>query len=100
MTYSIIGILAALILLIINRDVLWNLNGSGASRTRRCYRQFLVGVLIYYITDILWGLLERPPLQARGARGPVRDPGEPDRRINSNTEIAPKPFPDAPGHHE
>ena len=47
MTYSIIGILATLILLVINRDVLWNLNGSGASRTRRCYRQFLVGVLAY-----------------------------------------------------
>ena len=53
MMYSIIGILAAIILLIINRDVLWNLNGSSASRTRRCYRHFLMGVMAYYIVSFI-----------------------------------------------
>ena len=58
MTYSIIGILAAIILLIINRDILWN---SGETETRqvdRNYRYFLMGVMSYYVTDLLWGILE------------------------------------------
>ena len=58
MTYSIIGILAAIILLITNRDILWMTKGSAASRTRRLYRGFLLGVLAYYITDALWGILD------------------------------------------
>ena len=58
MTYSIIGILAAIILLIINRDVLRPHGGQAASATVRLYRQFLLGVLCYYITDALWGILE------------------------------------------
>ena len=58
MTYSIIGILAAIILLISNRDILWMTKGPAASRTRRLYRGFLLGVLAYYITDALWGILD------------------------------------------
>ena len=64
MTYSIIGILAAIILVIINRDVLWKLHGDGDTRTRRCYRQFLNGVMCYYITDALWGILDAHRLTA------------------------------------
>ena len=51
MTYSIIGILAAIVLVIINRDVLWD--RKGAEQTQRNYRYFLLGVLSYYITDML-----------------------------------------------
>ena len=53
MAYSIIRILATIILVIINRDVLWKLNGSDDTRTRRCYRHFLNGVVCYYVTDAL-----------------------------------------------
>lgn len=58
MTYSIIGILAAIILVIMNRDVLWGSDERNQSVTRRNYRNFLAGVLGYYITDLLWGILE------------------------------------------
>ena len=58
MTYSIIGILAAIILLITNRDILWMTKGSTASRTQRLYRGFLLSVLGSYITDALWGILD------------------------------------------
>ena len=58
MTYSIIGIIATIILLIINRDVLWVRKDQTVSETNRNYRLFLLGVLGYYITDLLWGILE------------------------------------------
>ena len=58
MTYSIIGILATILLLIGNHDVLRKQGGSEYSRTRLYYRRFLLGVLVYYITDMLWGLLD------------------------------------------
>ena len=32
--------------------------GSEYSRTRLYYRRFLLGVLVYYITDMLWGILD------------------------------------------
>ena len=56
MTYSIIGILASIILLINNRDILWR--DETLPETQRCYRRFLMGVMAYYITDLLWGILE------------------------------------------
>ena len=58
MTYSIIGILAAIILLIINRDVLWKADRAALTSTQKSYRRFLFGVMAYYITDMLWGILE------------------------------------------
>ena len=62
MTYSIIGILATILLLIGNRDVLRKQGESGYSRTRQYYRRFLFGVLVYYITDMLWGFLDEQRL--------------------------------------
>ena len=56
MTYSIIGILASLILLINNRDILWG--ARGLTPVQRNYRLFLMGVTAYYVTDLLWGILE------------------------------------------
>ncbi len=61
MTYSIIGILATLILLIINRDVIWS---REKKRSAEDYRYFLYGVLSYYVTDMLWGILEANHLTA------------------------------------
>ena len=64
MTYSIIGILAAIILVIINRDVLWKVDGAVLTTTQKSYRSFLFGVMAYYITDMLWGILEAHNLTA------------------------------------
>ena len=58
MMYSVIGILATIILLIINRDVLWRHAGREFTKTQRYYRSFLLCVLSYYITDALWGILD------------------------------------------
>ena len=58
MMYSIIGILASIILLIINKDVLLNSGERQFTPTQRYYRYFLLGVLSYYITDFLWGILD------------------------------------------
>ena len=54
MTYSIIGILASVILLITNQDLLRK--GRILTRAQHAYRSFLVGVMAYYITDLLWGI--------------------------------------------
>ena len=65
MTYSIIGILAAIILLISNRDILWSREKRRSlSATQKYYRYFLLGVLAYYVTDALWGILEARGLAA------------------------------------
>ena len=64
MTYSIIGILAAIILLITNRDVLWSREEKKFTLTQRSYRYFLMGVMGYYVTDALWGILESYRLTA------------------------------------
>lgn len=57
MTYSVIGLLAAIILIITNRDVFWPAKGVTFSKTQRLYRNFLLVVLGYYITDGMWGVL-------------------------------------------
>ena len=58
MTYSIIGILAIIVLIITNRDALWITGGAKATHIQRIYRGFLLAVMSYYITDALWGILE------------------------------------------
>ena len=58
MTYSVIGILAAAVLLISNRDLFWRLDGGELAPTQSSYRSFLLGVMCYYVTDALWGLLD------------------------------------------
>ncbi len=64
MYYSSIGLLAAIVLLIINRDVLLRRKGVEETEDRRFCRRFLVGVLVYYITDMLWGVLSALGLTA------------------------------------
>ena len=58
MTYSIIGILASILLLIINHDIMLNHGRDTLTKTQRSYRLFLMGVLVYLITDLLWGILD------------------------------------------
>ncbi|MBR4490525.1 hypothetical protein IKP13_07835, partial [bacterium] len=57
MTYSIIGILAAIILVITNRDVFLTQKDAIAG-TRHTYCWFLMAVLSYYVTDALWGVFD------------------------------------------
>ena len=57
MTYSVIGLLAAIILIITNRDVFWPAKGVAFSKNQRLYRNFLLVVLGFYITDGMWGVL-------------------------------------------
>ncbi len=64
MTYSIIGILAGIILVITNRDVLWLTGSPESAQILRKYRSFLFAVLVYYITDALWGILDAHRLTA------------------------------------
>ncbi len=64
MTYSIIGILATILLLITNRELLWRTGNKALTGTQRDYRGFLLGVLAYLVTDMLWGVLESHKLTA------------------------------------
>ncbi len=57
MNYSTIGILAIIILAIVNQDVLWKRH-EDAEPSLKAYRAFLFGVLTYYITDALWGIFD------------------------------------------
>lgn len=57
MYYSTIGMLAVLILLIENQDILLNNKGAFEKPAWKIYRRFLFAVLAYYITDVLWGAL-------------------------------------------
>lgn len=58
MYYSSIGLLAILILLIENQDVFFNLRGALEKPAWKVYRRFLYAVLLHYVMDVLWGLLE------------------------------------------
>ncbi|SEQ23371.1 CheY chemotaxis protein or a CheY-like REC (receiver) domain [Lachnospiraceae bacterium NE2001] len=62
MYYSTIGILAVLTLFIVNWDILRGFNVTYDKPAWNVYRRFLYAVLIYYITDILWGILESKKL--------------------------------------
>ena len=58
MNYSVMGLIALLILLIENQDILLNRARAFDRPAWRVYRQFLIAVLVYYIADILWGVVE------------------------------------------
>lgn len=57
MYYSLIGLLALLILLITNHDVLFR-KGIRQRPVLTIYRRFLLAVIAYYVTDILWGAFD------------------------------------------
>lgn len=63
MYYSAIGLLAALVLIIVNWDILHEKRAYDKPAWN-VYRKFLFAVTAYYITDILWGLLEYKKLKA------------------------------------
>ncbi len=58
MYYSAIGFLAFLILIIENQDIILNRNDAFSKHAWRVYRRFLFTVLVYYVTDAIWGIVE------------------------------------------
>ena len=58
MYYSVIGILAFLVLVIINYDVLLKKNRDAGSKVSKLYRALLFSILLYYVTDIIWGFFD------------------------------------------
>ena len=57
MSYSIIGIIAIVIHLIINRDMLWSNANYSFVPAQKEHRQYIFGMLFFCITDVLWGFL-------------------------------------------
>lgn len=58
MYYSAVGVLAIILLLIVNHDIFLNRSGDFRKPAWKVYRKFLYAVLIYYNADVLWGVLE------------------------------------------
>lgn len=48
-----------LVLVIINHDVLLHGKGTSLSGHQRVYRNFLFCIIAYYVSDIVWGVLDR-----------------------------------------
>ena len=57
MYYASIGVLSLLVHIIINIEALKKPQNTSTKITRNRYRMFLYGVMIFYISDILWGYL-------------------------------------------
>ncbi len=57
MSYSIIGIIAILVHLIINRDMLWHYKENTDVPAYKEYRDYIFGMLFFCATDVLWGFL-------------------------------------------
>lgn len=58
MYYAAIDVLAILVLLIENRNIIIDHNKSFEVKTWAIYRRFLFAVLAYYFVDFLWGVVE------------------------------------------
>ena len=58
MSYQSIGIIAAIVLVIINSDIFRKTKSIHRIPALRNYRAFLIGVFVYYVTDIIWGFLD------------------------------------------
>ena len=59
MSYSIVGLLALIIVLISNSNILYN-NRWVLLPEERSYRLFLYSVIIYFASDALWGISHEP----------------------------------------
>ena len=57
MYYSSAGLLGLIVLLIVNHEVLLGSSDNGTIPARQTYRAYLFSVIVYFITDILWGIL-------------------------------------------
>lgn len=59
MYYSAIGMLAAMVLVIENLDIILNRNKSFSLPSWRAYRKLLYAIFFYYACDICWGFVEK-----------------------------------------
>ena len=57
MYYSAVCIIALLILIIVNQDVLFRHNAVYKTPALFSYKKFLISVFVYVTTDVLWGIL-------------------------------------------
>ena len=57
MTYSLVGIIAVFVHLIVNFDVFANIGKKSKFTGEKYYLLFLISVILYHITDGCWGLL-------------------------------------------
>ncbi len=57
MSYSIIGIIAIMVHLIINRDMLWHYSDYTDVPSYKEYREYILGMLFFCVADVLWGFL-------------------------------------------
>ena len=64
MYYSAIGVIAVLILVIENHDILFRRSDGNERPSFKIFRRFLFAVLFYYAIDVLWGVLEAKKLGA------------------------------------
>ena len=57
MLYSCAGLIALIVNLIINHDVIFQWDGADADAVSRSYRRFMLALNAYYVSDIIWGIL-------------------------------------------
>ena len=55
MYYASIGVIAIIVHVIINFEALRKVRNTSANKVRLMYREFLFVLLLYYVTDVLWG---------------------------------------------
>ena len=58
MAYSSVSIIALIVLLVTNWDLLFIRRSADKIPARRQYRFFIISVACFYIADLLWGLFE------------------------------------------
>lgn len=57
MYYAIIGIMAVVIHLVINRDLFWHRSTYTVMPAKREYRDYIVSAIIFCAVDALWGIM-------------------------------------------
>ena len=55
MYYASFGVLALILHTIINHEYIWRRNVEKKTPTARRYHAFLISVMLYYVSDVLWG---------------------------------------------
>ncbi len=58
MVYASFGVLSLILHLIINHEILFKKKNDKTPLYTVRYRQFLLGITVYYVSDIIWGWLE------------------------------------------
>ena len=58
MNYSVAAALAFFVLFFENYDIFFNRQKYFSSKVRKTYRRLLLSVMIFYVTDIGWGIID------------------------------------------